>query len=140
MYRKHLPVLAAAAAALVLAAPALATSSPTASLVIQHVKVGCHSWSLNGGKLLVDQSVSLARGGSLAVTDNDVMPHTLIQLSGSKVVIAPRAKLSHMGARLTVTFTRPGVYRFATKAGEDYMAGVKTVGTDHVLKLTVTVK
>jgi hypothetical protein len=39
-----------------------------------------------------------------------------------------------------VTFTKPGVYTFTTKAGEDYMSGVKTIGEDNVLKLTVTVR
>jgi hypothetical protein len=44
-----------------------------------------------------------------------------------------------MGASLRVTLTRPGVYHFTTKAGEDYMSGIKTVGNDNVLKLTVIV-
>ena len=44
-----------------------------------------------------------------------------------------------MGASTKITLTRPGVYHFTTKAGEDYMAGVKTIGEDNVLKLTVVV-
>ena len=46
-----------------------------------------------------------------------------------------------MGTTVKVTFTHAGVYRFTTKAGEDYpaMAGMKTVGEDNVLRLTVTV-
>lgn len=46
-----------------------------------------------------------------------------------------------MGASLRVTLTRPGVYHFRTKAGEDYpmMAGIKTIGEDNVLRLTVVV-
>ena len=38
-----------------------------------------------------------------------------------------------------ITFTKPGVYHFTTKAGEDYMAGMKTIGEDNVLRLTVVV-
>ena len=45
-----------------------------------------------------------------------------------------------MGASLKVTLTKPGVYHFTTKPGEDYpMAGMKTTGEDNVLKLTVIV-
>lgn len=47
--------------------------------------------------------------------------------------------MAHMGATVKVSFTRPGVYRFTTKAGEDYMPGVKTIGEDNVLRLTVRV-
>ena len=46
-----------------------------------------------------------------------------------------------MGASLKVTFTQPGVYHFTTKPGEDYpgMNGMKTIGEDNVLRLTVVV-
>ena len=44
-----------------------------------------------------------------------------------------------MGASLKVTLSRPGVYHFTTKTGADYMAGIKTVGNDNVLRLTVVV-
>jgi len=47
--------------------------------------------------------------------------------------------LARMGAATRITFAHPGVYRFTTKAGEDYMAGVKTLGEDNVLTLTVRV-
>jgi hypothetical protein len=47
--------------------------------------------------------------------------------------------MARMGARTKVTFTKAGTYRFTTKVGEDYMKGVKTVGEDNVLKLTVVV-
>ena len=36
-------------------------------------------------------------------------------------------------------FAKAGVYTFTTKAGEDYMKGIKTIGEDNVLKLKVTV-
>ena len=44
-----------------------------------------------------------------------------------------------MGASLKITLIKPGVYHFTTKAGEDYMAGMKTIGEDNVLRLTVVV-
>jgi hypothetical protein len=44
-----------------------------------------------------------------------------------------------MGASVKVTFSKAGTYLFKTKAGEDYMPGVKTIGEDNILRLTVTV-
>ena len=54
--------------------------------------------------------------------------------------------MGHMGmmdrtsAVMNVTCTKAGTYHFRTHAGEDYMSGVKTVGPDNVLKLTVVVR
>lgn len=116
-----------------------ATTAPgSAALVIEHVVRGCHSWALNGGPLTVNQTATLASGGTLSITDNDVMPHRLVELSGPVAVVSG-AGMNHMGAVATVTFAKPGRYTFTTKAGEDYMKGVQTVGADHVLKLAVTV-
>jgi hypothetical protein len=49
--------------------------------------------------------------------------------------------MSHMSAAVTVSFASVGVYRFTTKAGEDYKwaGSPKTIGEDNVLRLTVTV-
>jgi hypothetical protein len=47
--------------------------------------------------------------------------------------------LARMGAADRITFTKAGVYHFTTKAGEDYMKGIKTIGEDNVLRLTVRV-
>ena len=81
------------------------------------------------------------------------MPHKLVETSGPAVKIVrlspgmgmgmkgtfPAGMMARMGASSKVTFTKPGVYKFTTKVGEDYMSGVKTTGEDNVLKLTVTV-
>lgn len=142
-------VLAGVLAAL---APA-ASSSSQASLVIRHQTRGCHSWSLNGGAYRTSQTIIIRRGGSVSVTNNDVMPHKLIKTSGPAVTYTrlkvgsmmglkgtfPPAMLAHMSASSKFTFAKAGVYRFTTKAGEDYMTGIKTVGEDNVLHLTVRV-
>jgi len=47
--------------------------------------------------------------------------------------------MAHMAATAKVRFAHAGVYRFTTKAGEDYMEGMKTIGEDNVLRLTVKV-
>jgi cellulose synthase/poly-beta-1,6-N-acetylglucosamine synthase-like glycosyltransferase len=118
---------------------------------------GCHAWSLNGRPLVVKQAVKLARGGSLTLTNNDLMAQELVKKSGSAVkwsLLGPAAKsqvmkgesmgmagrytLSHMGARLKVTFAKAGTYRFALMDRGDY-AEVKTIGDDHELTLKVVV-
>jgi plastocyanin len=130
----------AIAAVLVSAVAPVAAAPGHASVVIRHQVRGCHSWSVNGGTFKASHSITLQRGGTLVVTDNDVMPHKLVLTSGPALRLA-HPLLSHMGASLKVTLTRPGVYRFTTKAGEDYpsMTNLKTIGEDNVLKLVVTV-
>ena len=114
--------------------------APTKGKVtIRHQLRGCHSWSVNGGPYRVVQRTALARGGTITFVDRDVMPHTLIKSAGPAVSYSGKPAMRRMNASVTVTFTRAGVYRFTTKAGEDYMAGVKTIGDDNVLKLTVKV-
>jgi plastocyanin len=87
------------------------------------------------------QSVTVKAGTVLRFTNNDVMPHRLVQAAG------PRVRLAHpnmikMASSSTVKLTQKGVYRFTTKAGEDYAwaGSMKTVGEDNVLHLTVRVK
>ena len=109
-----------------------------ATLTIRHQMRGCHAWSFNGGAYKASLKIKLARGTTLKVIDNDVMPHKLIQLAGPKArLVAPA--MNHMSAQAEVIFAKKGTYRFKTKAGEDYMSGMKTVGPDNVLRLTVVV-
>jgi plastocyanin len=132
------PLLVAAVLASTVA-PAVAAPGH-ASVVIRHQMQGCHAWSVNGGAFKPSRSLTLQRGGTLVVADNDVMSHKLVLTSGPSLRIA-HALLGHMGASLKLTFPKPGVYHFTTRAGEDYpgMTGMKTIGEDNVLKLTVVV-
>ena len=134
---RTLSVLAVAGASLILAA----TASPQAgtTLTIRHQLRGCHSWAVNGGAYKPSQSVTLTRGATLTVVNNDVMPHKLVKLSGPALTLASSANMNHSAATFHVKFAKAGVYRFTTKVGEDYMKGVKTIGEDNVLKLKVTV-
>jgi hypothetical protein len=144
MFFKRTSLLVALAVALGLAGAASATSTPAASTLghatiqIRHELHGCHSWSVNGGAFKASQSIKLRHGGWLTVKNSDVMPHRLVLTSGPALRIAP-AMLKHMGATVKITFAKAGVYHFTTKPGEDYMSGVKTIGEDNVLRLTVTV-
>jgi plastocyanin len=139
MTAKH--TLAGAALALALiAAPAAGASAPTqANLTIRHQLHGCHAWSLDGGAYKASQALTLRLGGTLVVTDNDVMSHRLVETSGPAVRIA-HPGMARIGATAKVTFTHPGSYHFTTKPGEDYTKGIKTIGEDNVLRLTVTVR
>ena len=123
--------------ALTVAGSALAAPN-NATLTIRHQTHGCHSWSLDGKTWHASQSISLVRGAVLTVVDNDVMSHKLIQVSGPKAAVAG-AVMNHMSATAHVVFSTKGTYVFKTRAGEDYMKGVKTTGEDNVLKLVVKV-
>ena len=150
--------VATAAGTVVAAALAVSASgAANVSLLIRHQLRGCHTWSINGGAYKASQTVTVKRGTVLTVVDNDIMPHRLVQLAGPSVKLvnlntgmtgagmgksgkaAPGA-MTHMGASTKVIFTRSGVYRFTTRAGEDYMSGMKTIGEDNVLRIKVIVR
>jgi plastocyanin len=121
---------------------AATTKAPkSAKINIRHQMRGCHTWSVNGGKYAATISTSLARGGAIVFTNNDVMPHKLVKTSGPAIHFFGKPNLNHMAASVKVTFSKAGVYKLTTKAGEDYpsMKGMKTIGEDNVLHLTVKV-
>jgi len=155
--KRTLSLFAAFGLAATLAASATARAANSATLVIHHQTRGCHAWALNGSNTYkVSQTITLAKGGTLTVTDNDVMSHQLIKTSGPAVTIklvnagaAATGKLKppyalgllpHMGATIKVTFSKPGTYKFTTKEGNDYYPGIKTIGADNILHATVTVR
>jgi len=113
----------------------------SATLTIRHQLHGCHSWSFNGSSWKASQTVTLARGSTLRVVDDDVMPHQLVQLSGPKATLT-HAAMTRMGATATARFLARGTYVFKTRAGEDYPMGMKmeTIGEDNALRLVVTVR
>jgi plastocyanin len=77
----------------------------------------------------------------LRFTNNDVMPHKLVQTAGPTLPLV-HPNMNKMASSATVKLTRKGVYRFTTKPGEDYAwaRSMKTAGVDNVLHLTVHVK
>jgi hypothetical protein len=123
--------------ALAVAGSAVAATN-NATLTIKHQTRGCHTWSFDGKSWHATQKITLVQGGVLTVVDNDVMPHKLIQVSGPKATVAHTA-MKRMGASAYVGFPSKGTYVFTTKAGEDYMKGIKTIGEDNVLKLVVKI-
>jgi plastocyanin len=129
----------AALSALVVTAGAPASGAGT--VTIRHQMRGCHSWAFNSGPFKPSLSVNVEAGTVLRFTNNDVMPHKLIQAAGPKMRLT-HSNMLKMGSSATVRLTQKGVYRFTTKAGEDYSwaRSMKTSGEDHVLLLTVRVK
>jgi plastocyanin len=131
-----------AAGAMALAVAGVVASSAFAhapkTITIRHQLHGCHAWSFAGGAFKPALKIKIDRDTALVFVDNDVMPHKLIQVSGPKAHVTT-PYMSHMSARAVVVFTKVGVYKFTTKPGEDYMKGMKTIGPDNVLRLTVTV-
>jgi hypothetical protein len=113
---------------------------PQPTVTIAHQMRGCHAWSFNGGSYKPSLKIAVAHGTTLKVIDNDVMPHKLVQLSGPKAKLISPA-MRHMSAQAKIVLAKKGTYKFTTKAGEDYpgMSGMKTVGEDYVLHLTVVV-
>jgi plastocyanin len=130
-------VLTAGLAASGLAATAKAPKSST--IMIRHQVRGCHTWSVNGGAYRATLSTSLARGGTITFMNMDVMPHKLLKTSGPAIHFTGKPNMNHMNASVKVTFSKAGVYKLTTKPGEDYMKGMKTIGEDNVLRLTVKV-
>jgi plastocyanin len=134
----------AALALAALAALTVTSAAPaggTATIAIRHQMRGCHSWSFNSGPFKASLAVNVRAGTVLKFTNNDVMPHKLIQAAGPKVRFV-HPNLSKIASSATVKLTQKGVYHFTTKPGEDYAwaGSMKTVGEDNVLQLTVRVK
>ena len=142
LVKRTASLLAIAAAALVAGASASAApAAGSAKIVIQHELHGCHAWSVDGNAPKASQTLTLRRGATLSLVNNDVMAHTLILTSGPTVAIA-HPTLGRVGASLAIKLVKPGTYHFKTRAGEDYKSAgdVKTIGEDNVLRLTVVVR
>jgi plastocyanin len=141
MKRLLISLIGLATLGLVAVAVAVAATSPrSATVLIRHETQHCHTWSFNGGAFGASLRGTVAKGGTISFKNTDVMPHTLFQKSGPKAVFLGNRVMGHMSATVKVVFRTAGVYVFATKVGEDYMSGVKTVGEDNVLTLKITVR
>jgi plastocyanin len=156
MKRAMISLMATVALAAALGASAFGGTAAANTLVIDHVMKGCHIWALNGGTPAVSQTLRLHPGQSVTLRNNDVMPHQLVKLTGPAVTMrllaagvassgtlkAPYAvgMMPHTASLLRVSFPKAGIYTLRTKAGEDYVSGIKTIGEDNVLRLKVIVK
>jgi len=135
--KRSIAVIAIGIASALLAGQAAASS--TIGITIHHQKAGCHAWAIGTGPYKVVQSLAVKPGTALTFTDNDIMGHTLVQLTGPKVIMVG-SHMDKMGAHAKIVLTKPGSYVFGTKEGNDYYKGVVTTGPDNILRLIVTVK
>ena len=137
--RSSLAFLVVVVVAAVVAVPAGAKAP--IPIRIQHVTHGCHTWSVGTSAANPTQTLRVNAGTSFVIMNNDVMAHRLVQVAGPKVSLhLSTMMMGHMGAMTTLTLRTHGVYRFITKAGEDYPGiHVKTIGKDNVLRLMVVV-
>ena len=137
--RRLIALLAISAATVTAFAASAAAAPPSIQVVIRHQMRGCHTWSVAGNAFKSTQTLNTKHGAMLSFMDNDIMPHTLVQLSGPKVTLHTPA-MAKMGAEASLRLVAKGRYVFTTKAGEDYTKGAMTMGEDNVLKLIVFVR
>ena len=148
-------IILALAAVVALGVASTATAGSATTLVIRHQTHGCHAWSAGTGlPYKPAQSLKLAVGSSITVVNNDAMAHQIFQTSGPHVAITKvptgMMDMSHEfkgmgvmgrpGASVKIVFTKPGIYKFKTRFGEDYMKMPDTVGEDNTLTLKVVVR
>jgi plastocyanin len=139
--KRLITTLSFAFALAALAATLASAATPThATVLIRHQMAHCHAWSFDNGKFGAAASGVLVRGATVTFINNDVMSHKLILKSGPAATFKGSPLLNKIGARVTVSFPRAGIYVFGTKTGADYTKGVTTTGADNVLTLRLTVK
>ncbi|HEX4930939.1 MAG TPA: hypothetical protein VFV62_09530 [Gaiellaceae bacterium] len=127
----------AVATAALLGSNASGSATPTKSLTIIHVQKGCHVFSGPTGKA-AKVTLSIARGGSVTIRNQDIDGHKLVQTRGS---VKLRLRALKMNDRAVLTFKKVGVYTFTTKSFElEGMPEMETMGMDNILRLTVVVK
>ena len=115
------------------------TAPASRRLTILHVLRGCHTWS-NGKTRSPMMRLTLATGGRLAILDQDLDAHQLMQISGpARLHLSGPMMMNHS---TVVSFPKKGIYRLRTRTVE--MPGgmtveAKTIGPDNTLRLVVTV-
>ncbi len=113
-------------------------SLASVKLTIRHVQRGCHVWA-HGKMTGATMRLHLKPGQRLAVLDQDVDPHQMLEFAGPMRLYMGRPMMMNHGT--TISFSKKGVYRLGTKTVEMPGGGmdVKTIGPDNKLRLVVTV-
>jgi hypothetical protein len=134
--KKLLFTLLAVAAGVFVLTNGLAAGAATKRVAIVHVQKGCHVWSV-GVTRTASVRVTLHRGATLAVVNQDIDMHKLAQVSGPTTKTGP---FMMMNQRVLLRFAKTGLYRFHTRVADMRdMPEVKTIGPDNKLVLTVRV-
>ncbi len=132
--KKLLFTLLAVAVGAFVVANGLAAGTATKRVTIVHVTKGCHVWSV-GAKRTANLRLTLHQGGTLAVVNQDLDMHRLVQVSGPKTKTGP---FLMMNQPVLLRFAKAGLYRFHTRVADMRgMPKAKTIGPDNKLVLTV---
>jgi plastocyanin len=112
------------------------TAVASQKLTILHVQRGCHVWS-DGTAQTPMLQLNMKPGQMLQILNQDVDMHRMVELSGPMMMLGGPMKT---GASESLTFAKPGTYRFDTKSSEMMgMPEAATTGPDNTLRLTVVV-
>jgi plastocyanin len=115
------------------------TTPASRTLMIQHVRRGCHIWS-NGTTRSPTMRMTVRAGATLRIRNQDLDAHRLMLMSGpTRLHMGGPMMMNHSVA---LSFPRKGVYSLRTKTVE--MPGgmeieAETIGPDNTLRLIVTV-
>jgi hypothetical protein len=136
MKKLLLTLLAVVVAGGFVVANTLAAGAMTKRVAIVHVQKGCHVWSV-GARKTANLRLSLHRGDRLAVVNQDLDMHKLVQVSGPRTNAGP---FMMMNQRVSLRLTKAGLYRFHTRVADMRgMPEAETIGPDNKLVLTVRV-
>src|SRR5262245_14308244 len=117
-------------------ANAVAVAAVTRQVAIVHVQKGCHVWSA-GATRTASLNLTLHRGDRVAVVNQDLDMHRLVQVAGPAIAPEP---FMMMNQRVVLHFTKAGLYRFHTRVADMRgMPKAKTIGPDNKLVLTIRV-
>jgi plastocyanin len=110
----------------------------SARLTILHVQKGCHVWSRGSSKPAPGAKVTLRRGQRITIVNQDLDAHKLLRLEGPRIALGKKLAFND---RVTLRFTKTGVYKLRTKKIE-IPGGPKfsTTGVDYILALVVVVR
>src|SRR5262245_13690972 len=134
--KKLLVTLLALAVGFFVVANGVAAGAAPKRATIVHVTKGCHVWSV-GAKQSASIDLTLHAGGTLAVVNQDLDMHKLVQIAWRTSKPGP---FMMMNQRVVLRFATAGLYRFHTRVADMRgMPEAKTIGPDNKLLLTVRV-
>jgi hypothetical protein len=150
--------VALSTAGIMAAASSQSSSVDPTKLVIRHVPVGCHVWSLGVESPQATHYLVLRQGQSFTVENRDNSGHKLVQLSGPTTApmvnaatdVASSGLMMSLQPGVRVALDKVGTYVFSTSEDHALAYGAESdnrfgfaklgsVGPDNTLTLTVRV-
>ena len=136
--RRSVPLLAAAAIALTIAAPT-GGAATTVRLTIAHVFDHCHVWRTATQLLAPSTRITVRVGTKVVIRSDCPMDFDFAQTKGPPLALG--AARMYAGTSRVIVFRKPGTYRLtATNVQTPEERGLVTLGTPNVLTLTVVVR